>query len=70
MGIFLKALKMCVTKKVEWRGTAYSHTMAQDLGTNTSNPSPRIRCRAKVERAVTHAYFETLLCSRNSTIPG
>ena len=29
--IFLRALKMCVTKKVEWRGTAYSHTMAQDL---------------------------------------
>jgi glycosyltransferase involved in cell wall biosynthesis len=25
--IFLRALKMCVTKKVEWRGTAYSHTM-------------------------------------------
>jgi glycosyltransferase involved in cell wall biosynthesis len=24
---FLKALKMCITKKVEWRGTAYSHTM-------------------------------------------
>jgi glycosyltransferase involved in cell wall biosynthesis len=29
--IFLKALKMCITKKVEWRGTAYSHVMAQDL---------------------------------------
>ena len=26
--IFLNALKMCVTKKVEWRGTAYSHKMA------------------------------------------
>lgn len=25
--IFLRALKMCVTKKVEWRGTAYSHVM-------------------------------------------
>ena len=23
----LRALKMCITKKVEWRGTAYSHTM-------------------------------------------
>lgn len=32
MLIFAKALKMCITKKVEWRGTAYSHTMAQDLG--------------------------------------
>ena len=29
--IMLRALKMCITKKVEWRGTAYSHTMAQDL---------------------------------------
>jgi glycosyltransferase involved in cell wall biosynthesis len=27
LGIFARALKMCVTKKVEWRGTAYSHTM-------------------------------------------
>jgi cellulose synthase/poly-beta-1,6-N-acetylglucosamine synthase-like glycosyltransferase len=25
--IFYRALKMCVTKKVEWRGTAYSHVM-------------------------------------------
>ena len=25
--IFCRALKMCVTKKVEWRGTAYSHVM-------------------------------------------
>ena len=31
--IFLKALKMCITKRVEWRGTAYSHTMAQTLAT-------------------------------------
>ncbi len=30
--ILLRALKMCITKKVEWRGTAYSHTMAQQLG--------------------------------------
>jgi chlorobactene glucosyltransferase len=28
LAIFAKALRMCVTKKVEWRGTAYSHTMA------------------------------------------
>jgi glycosyltransferase involved in cell wall biosynthesis len=27
----IKALMMCVTKKVEWRGTTYSHTMAQNL---------------------------------------
>jgi chlorobactene glucosyltransferase len=26
-----KALIMCITKKVEWRGTSYTHTMAQDL---------------------------------------
>ena len=31
--IFFKALKMCVTKKVEWRGTSYSHVMADTLGT-------------------------------------
>jgi hypothetical protein len=31
LGIFARALKMCVTKKVEWRGTAYSHTMASTL---------------------------------------
>jgi chlorobactene glucosyltransferase len=31
MGIFARALRMCVTKKVEWRGTAYSHTMASKL---------------------------------------
>ena len=33
LAIFLKALKMCVTKKVEWRGTSYSHAMAATLGT-------------------------------------
>jgi glycosyltransferase involved in cell wall biosynthesis len=32
LGIFARALQMCVTKKVEWRGTAYSHTMATTLG--------------------------------------
>jgi chlorobactene glucosyltransferase len=37
LAIFLKALKMCVTKKVEWRGTSYSHVMADTLGT----PAPR-----------------------------
>lgn len=26
--IMLRALRMCVTKKVEWRGTSYSHQMA------------------------------------------
>lgn len=29
--IMLQALRMCITKKVEWRGTAYSHTMSQNL---------------------------------------
>jgi glycosyltransferase involved in cell wall biosynthesis len=33
LAIFFKALKMCVTKKVEWRGTSYSHVMADTLGT-------------------------------------
>jgi chlorobactene glucosyltransferase len=27
----IKALIMCFTKKLEWRGTSYSHTMAQNL---------------------------------------
>ena len=36
--IFLRALKMCVTKKVEWRGTAYSHTM-QNIPVN-ARPAP------------------------------
>ena len=31
MLVLLRGLKMCFTKKVEWRGTAYSHTMASDL---------------------------------------
>jgi chlorobactene glucosyltransferase len=35
MVIFARALKMCVTKKVEWRGTAYSHTMASELTGST-----------------------------------
>jgi glycosyltransferase involved in cell wall biosynthesis len=30
--IMLRALKMCVTKKVEWRGTAYQHTMQEIPG--------------------------------------
>lgn len=29
--VLMKALILCITKKVEWRGTSYSHTMAQDL---------------------------------------
>jgi chlorobactene glucosyltransferase len=29
--ILIKALVMCWTKKVEWRGTVYSHTMAQNI---------------------------------------
>jgi chlorobactene glucosyltransferase len=34
--IFLKALTMCVTRKVEWRGTAYSHAMSPELAPATS----------------------------------
>jgi glycosyltransferase involved in cell wall biosynthesis len=37
--MFVRGLIMCVTKKVEWRGTAYSHTMAADL----ANPAPTTR---------------------------
>jgi hypothetical protein len=36
--IFLRALKMCITRKVEWRGTAYSHTM-QNIPVNTAPPA-------------------------------
>jgi glycosyltransferase involved in cell wall biosynthesis len=38
VGILLRGLRMCVTKKVEWRGTAYSHKMALDL--NATPPPP------------------------------
>jgi glycosyltransferase involved in cell wall biosynthesis len=31
LGIFARAVRMCITKKVEWRGTAYTHTMAPTL---------------------------------------
>jgi chlorobactene glucosyltransferase len=31
LGIMFKALKMCITRKVEWRGTTYAHTMASTL---------------------------------------
>jgi chlorobactene glucosyltransferase len=36
-----KALVMCFTKKVEWRGTSYSYTMAADrtLGTTPARPT-------------------------------
>ena len=42
MMIFLRALRMCVTKKVEWRGTAYSHTMAQDLAGGAAASSGKV----------------------------
>ena len=38
--IFGKALKMCVTKKVEWRGTAYQHAMAANIGPTSAAGSP------------------------------
>ena len=38
LGIFLKALRMCVTKRVEWRGTSYSHVMADSLGNPAHQP--------------------------------
>ncbi len=40
LAILFRALKMCITKKVEWRGTTYGHTMASTLqtpGGTTSN---------------------------------
>lgn len=29
LGIFARALRLCVTKRVEWRGTSYSHLMRE-----------------------------------------
>ncbi len=40
MTIFLRALRMCITKKVEWRGTAYSHVMTADLSCGSSVSTP------------------------------
>lgn len=34
--ILLRGVKMCITRKVEWRGTAYSHTMASDLSAHAA----------------------------------
>jgi hypothetical protein len=40
--IFLRALKMCITKKVEWRGTAYSHTMQEiPVSQRSEAPAPQ-----------------------------
>jgi hypothetical protein len=36
--IFVRSLQLCITKKVEWRGTAYAHTMAQDLSAQPPAP--------------------------------
>jgi chlorobactene glucosyltransferase len=39
--IFLRALKMCITRKVEWRGTAYSHVMQEiPVGQRTGSIVP------------------------------
>ena len=40
MRIFGRALRMCVTKKVEWRGTAYQHTMASQIAAPTGGAQP------------------------------
>ena len=37
LAIFFKALKMCVTRKVEWRGTHYAHVIGPTLG-ETAQP--------------------------------
>ena len=38
MRIFGRALRMCVTKRVEWRGTAYQHTMASTIAPPSGPP--------------------------------
>jgi GT2 family glycosyltransferase len=40
LAIFAKALGMCVTKKVEWRGTSYAHVMAPDIGAAAQPAKP------------------------------
>jgi hypothetical protein len=32
--VFTRALKICTTRQLEWRGTSYSHTMAKSLETS------------------------------------
>jgi glycosyltransferase involved in cell wall biosynthesis len=49
--IMLRALKMCFTKKVEWRGTAYSHTMQEVPG----EQGPAAVARPAAERSQTAA---------------
>jgi hypothetical protein len=46
--IFLRALKMCITKKVEWRGTAYSHTMQEIKTAPAQAPAAPAPSNAKV----------------------
>jgi hypothetical protein len=41
MRIFARALRMCVTKKVEWRGTAYQHTMASQIAAPPGGAQPQ-----------------------------
>ncbi len=40
VSIFLRSVRMCITKKVEWRGTKYSHNMAADLATTSTQKAP------------------------------
>jgi hypothetical protein len=40
MAIFVKALKMCVTRKVEWRGTNYAHVISPELGNAAQSAKP------------------------------
>jgi chlorobactene glucosyltransferase len=41
LGIFFRSIWMCVTRKVEWRGTAYSHTMAAELSAAPLSGGPQ-----------------------------
>ena len=39
--ILLRGIRMCITRKVEWRGTAYSHVMATDLTGHAAETAER-----------------------------
>jgi glycosyltransferase involved in cell wall biosynthesis len=46
--ILLRGIKMCITRKVEWRGTAYSHVMASDLSAHAAEVPSGSAAGAKI----------------------
>ena len=52
IGIFLKALRMCFTRKVEWRGTSYSHRMTASVPPTEVATMPSAKTYSKSSRTV------------------